>query len=74
MRAFPQFEFDELEVGFAVNLRTLRDILRDISVGGKQWWIACDPRDALETHVLTIGHGDPGCVDRLNTSSSMFRY
>jgi hypothetical protein len=26
-----------------------------------------DPADALESHTVAIGHGDPGCVDRLNT-------
>ena len=25
------------------------------------------PFAALKTHALTIGHGDPGCIDRLNT-------
>lgn len=67
MRLLPQFEFDELDIGFAVNLHTLRHILQDLSVGGKRWWIACNPVDVLETHVLTIGHGDRDCIDRLNT-------
>jgi len=67
MRPLPQFDFDELDIGFAVNLHTLRDILRGLSLGGKRWFIACDPRQALETHVLTIAHGDRDCIDRLNT-------
>ena len=50
-----------------MNLATLREVLKGLSVGGKRWWTACDPVDALETHMLTIGHGDPGCLDRLNT-------
>jgi hypothetical protein len=25
------------------------------------------PSDAIDTHTVTIGHGDPGCHDRLNT-------
>ncbi len=67
MRALSRSDFDEIGVGIVVGLGTLREVLRGVSVGGKRWWIACDPNDALETHVLTIGHGDPGCVDRLNT-------
>lgn len=67
MRSRSKFEFAEIDIGFVVNLATLLDILRSLSVGGKRWWIACDPVDALETHTLTIGHGDPACVDRLNT-------
>jgi hypothetical protein len=67
MRPLAEIEFDEIGIGLAVNLRTLREVLRGLSVGGKRWWIACDPVDVVNTHVLTIGHGDPGCVDRLNT-------
>jgi hypothetical protein len=31
-----------------------------------RWWIASDPRDALETGTITVGHFDPRCWDRLN--------
>jgi hypothetical protein len=58
---------DSIELGFVVNLETLREVLKGLSVNGRRWWIASDPSDALETHDLTIGHGDPGCKDRLNT-------
>lgn len=58
---------DEIELGFVVNLETLREVLKGLSVNGRRWWIASDPSDALETHTVTIGHGDPRCRDRLNT-------
>ena len=58
---------DEIDLGFVVSLATLRQILKGLSVNGRKWWIASDPTDALETHFVTIGHGDPGCKDRLNT-------
>ena len=58
---------DTIELGFVVSLETLREVLKGLSVNGRKWWIASDPSDALETHTVTIGHGDPGCKDRLNT-------
>lgn len=67
MESFSGFDISEIEIGFAVNLGTLRQILRGLSVDGKQWWIACDPVYATEKGIVTIGHGDPGCIDRLNT-------
>ncbi len=57
----------QVELGFAVNLGTLREVLKGLSMNGRRWWVASDPTDSLESHSLTIGHGDPGCVDRLNT-------
>jgi hypothetical protein len=61
------FSLDEVDLGFVVNLETLRDVLKAMSVNGRRWWIASDPSDAIATHTVTIGHGDPGCEDRLNT-------
>jgi hypothetical protein len=58
---------DEVDLGFAVKLETLRELLKSMSVSGRKWWIASDPGDAIATHTVTIGHGDPGCKDRLNT-------
>jgi hypothetical protein len=58
---------DEVDLGFVVNLETLRGVLKSMSVNGRKWWIASDPSDAIDTHTVTIGHGDPGCDDRLNT-------
>jgi hypothetical protein len=58
---------DEVDLGFVVNLETLRGVLKSISVNGRKWWIASDPIDATHNRTLTIGHGDPGCEDRLNT-------
>jgi hypothetical protein len=62
-----EIDVSEVEVGFIVNLETLRKVLQGLSVGGRRWWIACDPLDALDRQALTVGHGDPGCKDRLNT-------
>ena len=60
-------DLDEVELGLVVNLKTLREVLKRLSINGKRWWVASDPSDALESHSVTVGHGDPGCVDRLNT-------
>jgi hypothetical protein len=61
------FSLDEVDLGFVVKLETLRELLMSMSVNGRKWWIASDPGDAIATHTVTIGHGDPGCEDRLNT-------
>jgi hypothetical protein len=61
------FSLDEVDLGVVVNLETLRDVLKAMSVNGRRWWIASDPSDAIATHTVTIGHGDPGCEDRLHT-------
>jgi hypothetical protein len=61
------FSLDEIDYGFVVSLETLREVLKSMSVNGRKWWIASDPSDAIDTHTVTIGHGDPGCQDRLNT-------
>jgi hypothetical protein len=58
---------DEVDLAFVVSLETLREVLRSMSVNGRKWWIASDPGDAINTRTVTIGHGDPGCHDRLNT-------
>jgi hypothetical protein len=61
------FSLDEVDLGFVVNLETLREVLKSMSINGRRWWIASDPSDAIDTHTVTIGHGDPRCHDRLNT-------
>jgi hypothetical protein len=61
------FSLDEVDLGFVVSLEMLREVLKSMSINGRKWWIASDPADALESHTVTVGHGDPGCVDRLNT-------
>jgi hypothetical protein len=60
-------DFSEVEIGIVVNLQILREVLKGLNVRGRRFWIASDPHDSLETGSLTIGHGDPNCVDRLNT-------
>ncbi len=66
MRAISEFDIEGVDIGLAVSLGALREILTGLSDDRKRWWIACDPTDTLETRVLTIGHGQFGCVDRLN--------
>jgi hypothetical protein len=61
------FSLDQVDLGFVVSLETLRKVLKSMSINGRKWWIAGDPNDAIETHSVTIGHGDPGFHDRLNT-------
>jgi hypothetical protein len=61
------FNLDEVDLGFVVSLETLREVLKSMRLNGRKWWIASDPADALESHTVTVGHGDPDCHDRLNT-------
>lgn len=56
-----------LDFGFVVNLGSLREVLKELNVDGRRWWLASDPHDAAETGYVSIGHGCQGCVDRLNT-------
>jgi hypothetical protein len=58
---------DEGELAVVVNLETLREVLMSMSIDAKRWWIASDPHDAVAGGYISIGHGDPGCSDRLNT-------
>jgi hypothetical protein len=57
----------EIELGFVVNLKTLREVLKELSINGRRWWIASDPYDAAVRGYVSIGYGDPRCEDRLNT-------
>jgi hypothetical protein len=58
---------DDVDIAVVVNVEILRQVLRKLSTNGKKWWIACEPAYVLERGFVTIGYGDPGCVDRLNT-------
>ena len=58
---------DNIDLGFVVNVRTLREVLAALGDNGRRWWIASDPADAIDRGYVCIGHGDPRCVDRLNT-------
>jgi hypothetical protein len=60
-------DLTEMDLGFVVSLATLREVLKATSVNGRRWWVASDPHDAAESGFISIGHGDPKCVDRLNT-------
>jgi hypothetical protein len=61
------FSVDEVDLGLVVSLETLREVLKAMSINGRKWWVASDPSDAIDTRTVTIGHGDPGCHDRLNS-------
>jgi hypothetical protein len=58
---------ENIDLGLVVSIETLREVLKKLSINGRRWWLATDPTDALENHFVTIGHGDPACMDRLNT-------
>jgi hypothetical protein len=60
-------DINQIELGFVVNLETMREVLQSLSIDGKRWWIASDPYDAVERGYVSIGHGGPHCMDRLNT-------
>jgi hypothetical protein len=60
-------DFDEVELGLVVNLKTLREVLKTLSVNGRRWWIASDPYDAASRGYVSIGYGDSQCKSRLNT-------
>ena len=58
---------DDIDVAVVVSIEILREVLKKLSVNGKRWWIACEAAYTLESGFVTIGYGDRGCVDRLNT-------
>jgi hypothetical protein len=60
-------DINGVELGFVVNLKTLREALKELNINGRRWWIASDPYDAAARGYISIGHGDPRCEDRLNT-------
>ncbi len=60
-------DFDEVELGLVVNLKTLRKVLKTLSINGRRWWVASDPYDVGARGYVSIGYGDPQCEDRLNT-------
>lgn len=59
--------FDDVDLAVVVNIEILREVLCRMSAGGRRWWIACEPAYALERGYISLGFGDPRCVDRLNT-------
>lgn len=60
-------DLGDVELGFVVNLDTLREVLKSLSIGGRNWWIASDPQDAAERGYVSIGFGDTHCKNLLNT-------
>ena len=58
---------DDVDLAVVVSLEILRQVLKTLSRNGRKWWIACEPAYAMEAGFVTIGYGDPGCADRLNT-------
>jgi hypothetical protein len=57
----------DVELGFVASFSTLRKVFSILSKNGRRWWIASDPRDAIQMGGILVGHGYPACVDRLNT-------
>lgn len=57
---------DDVDLGFLVNLQILKDVMKDLSVDGRRWWVASDPEDAAAVGSLTIGFGDQNCKERCN--------
>ena len=62
-------DFSSIELGFVLNVQTLREELKGMSIDGKRWWIASNPEDAVEDGFLAVGYDDPFCRDRLNSIS-----
>jgi hypothetical protein len=62
-----EINLDDVDLAIVVKVEILREVLRKMSVNGRRWWIACEPEYALEKGYITIGYGDPNCLDRLNT-------
>jgi len=60
-------DLDDVELAFVVNIKTLRDVLRTLSVNGRRWWLATDPSVAVDHGYVTLAFGYPGCHDPLNT-------
>jgi hypothetical protein len=60
-------DLSAVELGFVVNLKVLREVLKGLKIEGCRWWISSDPEDAVESGFVSIGHGYPRCMDRLNT-------
>jgi hypothetical protein len=61
-------DINGVELGLVVNLKTLREALKGLTINGRRWWwIASDPYDAAARGYISIGYGDPRCEDRLNT-------
>jgi len=58
---------DDIDIALVVNVEILRQVLKKLSSNGKKWWIACEAAYALESGFVSVGYGDPNCVDRLNT-------
>lgn len=47
-----------VEIALVVSIGALRSILRNLKVGGRRWWIASDPKDAVEDEAITVGFGE----------------
>jgi hypothetical protein len=60
-------DLSDVELDFVANLKTLRRVFSTLSKNGRRWWIASDPRDAIQMGGILGGHGDPLCRDRLNS-------
>lgn len=62
-----EIDLDDVDLGFVVNLQILKEVMKDLSVEGRNWWIASDPQDAGERGYISIGFGDAHCNNLSNT-------
>ena len=60
-------ELMEVELGLAVNLKTFREVLREVSIDGRNWWLASNVRDAVRTVCVRVGYRDLTGTELLNT-------
>ena len=58
---------NDVELGFVVNLKIFREVLKGLRANGRRWWVATDPCDAVENGFIRVGYGDPHCRDLLST-------
>lgn len=60
------YDFDEIDLGFAVSLMKFREALNTASTNGQQWFIATDPCEAVESRSLRVGYGDENSIELLS--------
>jgi hypothetical protein len=60
-------ELMEVELGLAVNLKTFREVLREVSIDGRNWWLASNVRDAVRDGFVRVGYRDLPGTELLNT-------
>lgn len=51
-------DIDQIDLGFAVSLETLCQVLKTLNNDKRRWWIATAPCEAVESGYLRIGYED----------------